>query len=131
MTDGIRTAARWLALITLVAAWAPPARAADAEMGDVLVNGFYGGLIGALVGAAVMALTDDPGEHTEYLLTGAGIGVIAGTVYGVSQVVRHAMIEVDRGEVSWHVPPIEPAVSLVPDATPELTVSAAIVRLRF
>lgn len=131
MTDGIRTAAKWLVLIALVAAWAPPARAANAEMGDVLVNGFYGGLIGTLVGAAVMALTDDPGEHTEYMLTGAGIGVIAGTAYGLSQVARHAMIDVDRGHVSWHVPPIEPVVSLVPGATPEMTVSAAIVRVRF
>ncbi len=122
-----------LVLTAAVAVSVPePARAANNEMGEVLVDGFYGGLIGALVGAAVMVFTDDPGDHFQYMVTGAGIGVIGGTAYGLSKVARHAMIDVDRGRVSWHLPPVEPAVSpLVPGETPEVTVSAAIVRVRF
>lgn len=132
MRDMIRTTGAGLVFIAVMALCAPTARAANAEMGDVLMDGFYGGLIGALVGAAVMVLTENPGDHTQYIVTGAGIGVIGGTAYGLSKVARHAMIDVDRGRVSWHLPPIEPAVSpLVPGGVPEMAVSAAIVRVRF
>lgn len=131
MKGMIRIAAGWLVFTAVMTVWVPSARAANTEMGDVLVDGFYGGLIGALVGAAVMVLTDDPGDHTQYMVTGAGIGVIAGTVYGLSKVARHAMIDVDRGRLSWHLPPVDSAVNLVPGATPEVTVSAAIVHVRF
>jgi hypothetical protein len=120
------------ALATAVFVAAPEsARAANNEMGDVLVDGFYGGLIGALVGAGVMVLTDDPGDHLQYMVTGAGIGVIAGTVYGLSQVARQAMINVDRGRVAWHLPAIDPAVTSIPGETPALSISAALVRVRF
>ncbi|MEW6682846.1 MAG: hypothetical protein AB1451_07975 [Nitrospirota bacterium] len=122
----------WFVLgAALVVAAPEPARAANNEMGDVLVDGFYGGLIGALVGAGVMVLTDDPGDHLQYMTTGAGIGVIAGTIYGLSQVARYAMINVDRGQLTWRVPAIEPAVTSPPGETPNLSVSAALVRVRF
>ena len=132
MMGRIRMTAGWFALAAALFVAAPgPARAADNAMGDVLVDGFYGGLIGALVGAGVMALTDDPGDHLQYMVTGAGIGVIAGTVYGLSQVARHAMIDVNRGQLAWHVPAIEPAVTSIPGEAPRVSMSAALVRVRF
>ena len=132
MMGRIWMTAGWFALTTALLVAAPgSARAANDEMGDVLVDGFYGGLIGALVGAGVLALTDDPGDHLEYMVTGAGIGVIAGTVYGLSQVARHAMIDVDRGHLAWHLPAIEPAVSSLPGEPPRVSMSAALVRVRF
>lgn len=132
MMGRIRMSAWWFVLGAALFVAAPePARAASNEMGDVLVDGFYGGLIGALVGAGVMVLTDDPGDHLQYMATGAGIGVIAGTIYGLSQVARYAMINVDRGQVAWRVPVIEPAVTSVPGETPHVSVSAALVRVRF
>lgn len=132
MTGRIRILVGWCALAALLVFAIPaPVRAANSEMGDVLVDGFYGGLIGALVGAAVMVLTDDPGDHLEYMATGAGIGVIAGTVYGLSQVGRYAMINVDRGHIAWSVPPIEPVVASGPGEPLRVNVSAALLRVRF
>jgi hypothetical protein len=132
MMGRIRMTVGWFGLVSAVLVALPePARAANNEMGDVLVDGFYGGLIGALVGAGVMVLTDDPGDHLQYMTTGAGIGVIAGTVYGLSKVAREAMINVDRGHLAWHIPAIEPAVTSIPGETPRVTVSASLVRVRF
>lgn len=130
MRGRVWTIAGWIGLAATLAV-AAPARAANNEMGDVLVDGFYGGLIGALVGAGVMALTDDPGDHLHYMTTGAGIGVIAGSVYGLSKIARQAMINVDHGHLAWRVPAIEPAVTAGPGEIPRVTVSAAIVRVRF
>jgi hypothetical protein len=132
MIGRIRLIAGWFAVATALFVASPVSvRAANNEMGDVLVDGFYGGLIGALVGAGVLALTDDPGDHLQYMVTGAGIGVIAGTVYGLSQVGRQAMIDVDRGHVAWHVPAIAPTVTANAGETPALSVSTALLRVRF
>ena len=43
----------------------------------------YGALIGGLVGTAVMALTDKPGDHITYIPIGAAVGALAGTAYGL------------------------------------------------
>jgi hypothetical protein len=118
-------------VLTAIMVVPAPERAYAGDTGDVLVDGFYGGLIGALVGAGVMVLTDDPGDHLQYMATGAGIGVIAGTLYGLSKLARHAMIDVDQGRVAWHVPRIEPVMGLGADGDPEVTVSADLLRVRF
>jgi hypothetical protein len=118
-------------MAAVVAAAPEPVRAANNEMGEVLVDGFYGGLIGALVGGAVMVLTDDPGDHLQYMVTGAGIGVIGGTVYGLSKVARHAVIDVDRGHLAWRIPAISPDVTAAPGESPHVAISASLVRIRF
>ena len=43
----------------------------------------YGALTGGLVGTAVMALTDHPGDHIVYIPIGAAVGALAGTAYGL------------------------------------------------
>lgn len=122
-----------LAVLTVaVALWSPqPARAANNEMGEVLVDGFYGGLIGALLGGAVMVLTDDPGDHLQYMVTGAGIGIIGGTMYGLSKFARRAMIDVERGRIAWRLPAVSPEMTPVPGEAPRVAVSAALLRVRF
>ncbi len=129
----IRGTVGWAALMMTVAVISgpEPVRAANNEMGEVLVDGFYGGLIGALVGGAVMVLTDDPGDHLQYMVTGAGIGIIGGTVYGLSNVARQAMIDVDRGHLAWRMPTISPDVTAAPGEAAHVAVSAALLRIRF
>jgi hypothetical protein len=81
------------------------ADAAESEMKQVFTDGFYGGLAGALVGAAIMALTDEPKDHLNNILIGAGVGVIAGTVYGIAKASR-AFAEVHDGRITLQAPTI-------------------------
>jgi hypothetical protein len=72
------------------------ASAQDA-MNRTLRDSLYGGLIGALLGTAVMLLTDNPDDHLSYIPTGAAVGVLFGTAYGVatSGMLSTAAAEID------------------------------------
>lgn len=74
-------------------------------MEEVLIDGFYGGLAGALVGAAFMAFKENPGDHLDDIAIGAGVGVIAGTLYGVGRAAR-AFAEVQDGKLTVQMPTI-------------------------
>ncbi|MBI5561076.1 MAG: hypothetical protein HY883_07375 [Deltaproteobacteria bacterium] len=54
-------------------------------MEGTLHDSLYGGIIGALAGAAIMAVSSNPGDHVEYIPIGGAIGVLAGTAYGFSR----------------------------------------------
>ncbi|MBI5235295.1 MAG: hypothetical protein HY886_03500 [Deltaproteobacteria bacterium] len=58
--------------------------AADSTMKTTVNDALYGGLLGTLVGTAVLLLTDKPGDHLNYIPTGAGIGVLFGAAYGLA-----------------------------------------------
>jgi hypothetical protein len=75
----------------------------DNAMEEVLIDGFYGGLAGALVGAAFMAFKENPGDHLDDIAIGAGVGVIAGTLYGVGRAAR-AFAEVEDGKLTVQMP---------------------------
>jgi hypothetical protein len=79
---------------------------ADGDVEDVLRDGFYGGLVGALVGGAVLLLTDNPEDHLDYLAYGAATGILLGTAYGVVQLSRRAVAEIDHGRLTWHIPSV-------------------------
>jgi prolipoprotein diacylglyceryltransferase len=117
----------------LLIAIATPARAGgqDTTMPDVLVDGFYGGVIGALVGTAVMALTNHPRDHLSYISTGAAVGVITGTVYGLTRAANRALVEVDRGRVTWSVPSVTTGLSEDQNGRAQPTASAALFLYRF
>ncbi|MBI3608439.1 MAG: hypothetical protein HY207_10775 [Nitrospirae bacterium] len=117
----------------LVAGAAVPnvARAQDDALAGVLVDGFYGGLVGALVGTAVMALTSHPKEHLSYITSGAGIGAIGGTLYGLSKVANRAFVDVDRGRVTWRAPDITTTASSDPDGRSHPIYSVAVLRYHF
>ena len=59
------------------------AQAQDPELEDIFMDGLYGGLAGALVGAAALAFTSEPKDHLNSIAIGAGVGVIVGTAYGI------------------------------------------------
>ncbi len=59
-----------------------PAGAQDV-MEKTLHDSIYGGIIGALIGTAVMALSDEPEDNLDYIPTGAAVGVLFGAAYGL------------------------------------------------
>lgn len=95
----------WILRATLlVLLWilvlAPPAAAQYGDLADVFRDGLYGGLIGALVGAATLPFADEPEDHLDRIAIGAGVGVIAGTAYGI-YVTTRALVEVRDGQIAW------------------------------
>ena len=79
-----------------------PASAQDV-MERTLHNSMYGAIIGGIVGAAVLALSDNPGDHLDYIPTGAAIGVLAGVAYGLGSSATEVYGEKDtrkEGEVA-------------------------------
>lgn len=83
---------------------------AQDAMNRTLRDSLYGGLIGALLGSAVMLLTDNPDDHLSYIPTGAAVGVLFGAAYGVatSGMLSTAAAEIDtkEGSVSLAMPTI-------------------------
>lgn len=93
-----------------VFAFSTQAKAADDAMSNTLTDALYGGAIGALVGTAVLLLTDNPGDHVDYIFTGAGIGILGGVAYGLatSGVVQRAATEYDVEEgITFAMPTIK------------------------
>ncbi len=101
-----RTSAVILAAI-FIASWNAPCFAADSAFKEIFEDGFYGGLTGTLVGAAILAFTHKPGNHLDYLAYGAATGVFAGVTYGVVKSGK-ALAEVDNGKVKFAMPTIMP-----------------------
>ena len=76
-------------------------------MQRTLRDSLYGGLIGALLGTAVLFLTDNPDDHIEYIPTGAAVGILAGAAYGMTMsTMVTAAAEVDKDGVSFGLPTI-------------------------
>lgn len=82
--------------------------AAEDAMQRTLRDSLYGGLIGALLGTAIMFLQDDPGDNLGYIPSGAAIGILAGAVYGIgSNVVQTSSVtEIDGDGVSFSLPTV-------------------------
>lgn len=101
MKRAIGTVLLLLMLVSLVPGVAHARR--DNAMEEVLIDGFYGGLAGALVGAAFMAFKENPGDHLDDIAIGAGVGVIAGTLYGIGRAAR-AFAEIEDGRLTVQAP---------------------------
>ncbi len=84
--------------------WSVPCHAAESTFKAIFTDSLYGGLTGTLVGGAVLAFTKKPGDHLDYLGYGAAVGVLTGAAYGIGR----AMVEMDRGRVSFSVPTVIP-----------------------
>lgn len=93
-------------ILILIAVWCTPCKAEDTFEG-IFRDAFYGGLLGGLVGTALLVFTDKPGDHLDYIGYGAAGGVLAGTAYGVARTTR-ALAEVQDGKVQLAVPTIIP-----------------------
>lgn len=101
---------RIIALCLIVTFFASATGAfAEDTMQRTLRDSAYGGLIGGLLGTAVMFLTDDPGDHLDYIPTGAAIGVIVGAAYGIGRSVQDSSFaEVEKdGTVKLGLPVVK------------------------
>lgn len=90
----------------LMAVWSVPCQAAESTFKGIFTDAFYGGLTGTLVGGAIMAFAKKPADHLDYLGYGAAVGVLTGAAYGIGK----AMVEMDRGRVSFAVPTVIPDI---------------------
>ena len=82
---------------------------ADEAMKHTLRSSLYGGVIGAIVGSAIVLLTDD---HLEYIPTGAALGVLAGAAYGLATgefIYDRSAIVVEDGKFALRLPTIKSA----------------------
>jgi hypothetical protein len=88
----------------LLAVWSAPCHAAESTFKGIFTDAFYGGLTGTLVGGAIMAFAKRPADHLDYLGYGAAVGVLTGAAYGIGK----AVVEIDRGRVSFSMPTVIP-----------------------
>lgn len=95
-----------LTIISLLTG-ASSALADENALRDTFQSAFYGGAVGALVGAALMAFTKKPADHLENMGIGAAAGVLAGTVFGVAKSAR-TLASIDNGNIKITMPTITP-----------------------
>lgn len=88
---------------------------------ETFTSAFYGGAVGALVGAALMVFTKKPADHLDYMGFGAAAGVLAGTAYGVAKSSR-SLASIENGSVKIAMPTIIPDLTESP-VTKQMTVS--------
>jgi len=81
---------------------------AEDMMQTTLRDALYGGIVGALIGSAVVLLTDYPEDHLGFIPTGAGVGILVGAAYGVatSGVISTAGAEIEDGKLTLNMPTI-------------------------
>jgi hypothetical protein len=79
----IRITAVCLSVFLFSAVTTTPSRAKADEMRTFLLSCAYGTLIGAGIGLATVAVSDDPGSHTQNVAKGASLGLYAGIAWGL------------------------------------------------
>ncbi len=79
---------------------------AETKSSVILKGTGYGAIVGTLVGAAVMAFTDDPGDNLDYLYKGAAVGAIGGMLYGFYEAETFATID-ENGNIKFAMPTIK------------------------
>lgn len=100
---------RSIAVAVTLVFLATPCLAAENTFKSFFQDCFYGGLSGALVGAAVLAFTKKPSSHFDYIGYGAAGGVMVGAAYG-AVVATRSLAEVENGKVQFAVPTIRPEI---------------------
>lgn len=124
-------------LVVLFACLAQPvtARADDIALERVLRNALYGGALGAVVGAALLAFKDHPGDHLEFVTVGAASGVLVGVAWGMyDSASRNPYVMLEHGRVHAALPAPE-VVTWAPSAADrgrrETLVTTRLVGVRF
>ena len=84
-----------------------PCSAADSAFRDLFENSLYGGLVGTLVGGALLVFTSKPSDHLDYLSIGAASGVLAGVAYTVARPAK-SLLAFENGTIKVAVPSITP-----------------------
>ena len=106
---------RIIAFMTLVAMLVATTSACadDNVFRDTFQSAFFGGAVGALVGAALLVFPNKPADHLNYIGFGAAAGVLAGTAYGVGKASR-AFASIDNGKIKIAMPIIIPDLAESP-----------------
>jgi len=107
-----RKMAACITLLSLLSA-STSAFADDNAFRDTFQSAFYGGAVGALVGAALLVFTKKPADHLDYMGFGAAAGVLAGTAYGVAKSSR-SLASIENGSLKIAMPTIIPDLSESP-----------------
>lgn len=84
-----------------------PCSAEDTAFRDLFGNAMYGGLVGTLVGGALLVFTNTPSDHLDYLSIGAASGVLAGVAYTAVRPAK-SLIAIENGNVKIALPAIIP-----------------------
>lgn len=101
---------RWAWVLAAGLVLVPQAQAADYEVQNVFEDAVYGAGIGALVGLGISLINNSSGKQTaNNIMTGAGVGIIGGVIYGLYAGSR-AMAEYEDGHWRFAVP--TPEISL-------------------
>lgn len=79
----LKSASRRVLIIAFGLALATPSARADTASKEFVMSCTYGVLAGTLVGAAMLAFTDQPGENLSKVARGASIGLYTGILLGL------------------------------------------------
>lgn len=101
-----RSVVALLFISIVLSATAGMAHAEDLPIAAILENGFYGGVIGSLLGTASIAFTDEPSDHLNFIAKGAAYGVFAGTIFGMYQL-KDYFVSIEGGKLDLAVPVIK------------------------
>ncbi|HSG05218.1 MAG TPA: hypothetical protein VLB09_02350 [Nitrospiria bacterium] len=98
----------WIATLVFIVSILLPvhSHAEDVTAKEIFKDSLYGGLVGALVGGALLVFRDDRSDHLDMIAYGAAAGVIVGAVYGLTKAGR-ALAEFEDGRIHVGVPEIE------------------------
>ncbi len=91
----------------LVSSLSVPCGAADTAFKDSFENAFYGGMLGTLVGGALLVFTKKPGDHLDYIYYGAAGGILGGAGYGVVKSSK-SLMTMENGSIKVAMPTISP-----------------------
>jgi len=95
-----------LTLFTLLTG-ASTAFAAENTLHEMFKDALYGGAVGTLVGAAIMAFASKPANHLEYMGYVAAAGVLTGATFGWAKS-SSALATIDNGKVKLSLPTVIP-----------------------
>lgn len=117
--------------LLLTISWTMPLHAAESSLKVVFEDSLYGGLVGALVGTATLAFTNNASDHLNNIAYGAAAGVIAGAGVGVFTTLNRAMVEYENGRVKLAIPTVLPDIQESSRGQMVLAVKANLLRGTF
>ncbi len=81
---------------------------ADDTIQYTLKSSIYGGILGGLLGSAVLLLSDEPDDNLSYIPTGIGVGVLLGAAYGIATSgVVEGIGEIEDGRFTFNMPTLK------------------------
>jgi hypothetical protein len=95
--------------VSMLTSVSTPCKAAENPFVETFQSSLYGGLVGALVGGAVLVFAKHPGDHLDYIAYGGAGGVLLGAGYGIAKASK-SLAEYENGKVKFAIPTIVPGL---------------------